>query len=154
MKNKQYLSIKQTKRLQMAGIDLSGVGALWLKLDGEQSQVVGKEFAEFFFLKETLEENTVAPALSLSDLLEIVLPASIKTTNNLLYLLTLQEAMTKDGRRFRAGYSLNTISAYEEDIPVHIHATGEHDNAIDAAYELIMSLLAEDKYFFNLLPHE
>lgn len=62
--------------------------------------------------------------------------------------------MTKDGRRFRAGYVLNTISAYEEGIEAHLHTTGEHDNAIDAAYELIMSLLAEDKYFFNLLPHE
>ncbi len=154
MKNRQYLTIKQTKRLQTAGIDLSGASALWLKLNGEQTQVVSKAFAEFFFLKETIEENTVAPALSLSDLLEIVLPAGIRTSNNLLYLLTLQEAMTKDGRRFRAGYALNTVSAYEEGIPVHLHTTGEHDNALDAAYELIMSLLAEDKYFFNLLPHE
>lgn len=145
MENRQYLSIRQTQRLQDAKIDLSGASALWLKLDGERPQAVSKEFAEFFFLKETIEENTVAPALSLSDIMETVLPAGIRTWNNLLYLLTLQEAITKDGRRFRAAYSLNTISAYEEGIPMQLHTTGDHDNALDAAYELIMSLLAEDK---------
>lgn len=90
MKNKQFLTIKQTQRLQSVQIDLSGASALWLKLDGEQSQVVSEEFAEFFFLKETIKDNTVAPALSLSDLLEKVLPAGIRTSNNLLYILTLQ----------------------------------------------------------------
>lgn len=154
MNNRQYLTIKQTQRLQIERIDLSGASALWLKLDGEKPQAVSKEFAEFFFLKETIEENTVAPALSLSDLLETVLPAGIRTWNNLLYLLTLQEAMTKDGRRYRAGYLLNTVSAYEEGIPVHLHTTGEHDNALDAAYELIMSLLTENKDLFNLIAHE
>lgn len=154
MKNRQYLTIKQTQRLQDEKIDLSEASALWMKLDDQQTQVVSKEFAEFFFLKETIEENTVVPALSLSDLLETVLPAGIRTWNNLLYLLTLQEAMTKDGIRYRAGYLLNTVSAYEEGIPLHLHTTGEHDNAIDAAYELIMSLLAENKDLFNLLPHE
>ncbi len=154
MENRQYLSIRQTQRLQDAKIDLSEASARWMKIDGEQPQVVSKEFAEFFFLKETVEENTVAPALSLSDLLETVLPASIKTWNNLLYLLTLQEAMTKDGRRFRAAYSLNTISAYEEGVPMHLHTTGDHDNALDAAYELIMSLIAENKDLFNLIAHE
>lgn len=154
MKNRQFLTIKQTQRLQDEKIDLSEASALWMKLDGHQPQVVSKEFAEFFFLKETIEENTVVPALSLSDLLETVLPAGIRTWNNLLYLLTLQGAMTKDGIRYRAGYLLNTVSAYEEGIPLHLHTTGEHDNAIDAAYELIMSLLAENKDLFNLLPHE
>lgn len=154
MENRQYLSIRQTQRLQDAKIDLSGASALWLKLDGERPQAVSKEFAEFFFLKEAIEENTVAPALSLSDIMETVLPAGIRTWNNLLYLLTLQEAMTKDGRRFRAAYSLNTISAYEEGIPMHLHTTGDHDNALDAAYELIMSLIAENKDLFNLIAHE
>lgn len=152
MNNRQYLTIKQTQRLQNERIDLSGASALWLKLDGEKPQAVSKEFADFFFLKESIEDNTVAPALSLSDIMETVLPAGIKTWNNLLYLLTLQAAMTKNGLRFRAGYILNTISAYEEGIPMHLHTTGEHDNALDAVYELIMSLLAENKDLFNLCP--
>lgn len=140
MKNRQYLTIKQAQRLQDAKIDLSGASALWLKLDGEEPKAVSKEFVEFFFLKETIEENTITPALSLSDIMETILPAGIRTWNNLLYLLTLQEAMTKNGRRYRAGYVLNTVSAYEEGIPMHLHNTGEHDNAIDAVYELVMRL--------------
>lgn len=154
MNNRQYLTIKQTQRLQNERIDLSGASALWLKLDGDKPQVVSKEFADFFFLKETIKDNTLAPALSLSDIMETVLPAGIWTWNNLLYLLTLQEAMTKNGRRYRAGYLLNTVSAYEEGIPMQLYTTGEHDNALDAVYELIMSLLAENKDIFNLLSHE
>lgn len=152
MNNRQYLTIKQTQRLQNERIDLSGASALWLKLDGERPQAVSKEFADFFFLKESIEDYTLAPALSLSDIMETVLPAGIRTWNNLLYLLTLQEAMTKTGRRYRAGYLLNTVSAYEEGIPMQLHTTGEHDNALDAVYELIMSLLAENKDLFNLMP--
>lgn len=152
MNNRQYLTIMQTQRLQNEGIDLSGASALWLRLDGEKPQAVSKEFADFFFLKESIEDNTLAPALSLSDIMETVLPAGIKTWNNLLYLLTLQAAMTKNGLRFRAGYILNAISAYEEGIPMQLHTTGEHDNALDAVYELIMSLLAENKDLFNLCP--
>lgn len=152
MENRQYLSIRQTQRLQDAKIDLSGASALWLKLDGEMPQAVSKGFADFFFLKESIEDYTLAPALSLSDIMETVLPAGIRTWNNLLYLLTLQEAMTKTGRLYRAGYLLNTVSAYEEGIPMQLHTTGEHDNALDAVYELIMSLLAENKDLFNLCP--
>lgn len=152
MKNRQHLTITQVQLLQEAGIDLSGASALWLKIDGEKPQAVSKEFADFFFLKETIKDNTLAPALSLSDIMETVLPAGIRTWNNLLYLLTLQEAMTKNGRRYRAGYLLNTVSAYEEGIPMQLHTTGEHDNALDAVYELIVSLLAENKDLFNLCP--
>ena len=70
MNNRQYLTIKQTQRLQNERIDLSGASALWLKLDGEKPQAVSKEFAEFFFLKESIEDYTLAPALSLSDIME------------------------------------------------------------------------------------
>lgn len=149
MKNRQHLTITQVQRLQEAGIDLSGASALWFRTYPATPLAISKDAAQYFFFKDA---KSFIPAPTLSDIMETVLPAGIRTWNNLLYLLTLQEAMTKNGRRYRAGYLLNTVSAYEDGIPMQLHTTGEHDNALDAVYELIMSLLAENKDLFNLCP--
>lgn len=144
MKNRQYLTIKQVQRLQDAGVDLSGVNARWMKIDGEKPMVVSREFAYFMFLPETIKQNTICPAPSLSDLMAI-LPASLLTMGNQRYLLTLQAAMMKEGIRYKVGYLIQPIDGVEDDDQTYkaISVTEQHDNPLDAAYEEIMEFVSE-----------
>lgn len=144
MKNKQHLTIKQVKRLQESGIDLSGASALWFRTYPATPLAISKEAAMYFFFKNVKDTKTFAPAPTLSDIVETILPATILTENNLRYHLSIESAMTPDGRRYMAGYVLNTVSEYTEGTPIHIHVTGQHDNALDAVYELIMTFVADN----------
>lgn len=154
MNNRQNLTKKQVYRLQRERVDLSQASMVWMRLENNKPIAVQKDFAQWFFLPDTVEACTICPAPTLSDIMETILPASFITDNNLMYLLTIQSADTKDGKRYRAGYLLNTISAWTEEIPTARYTTGDHDNALDAAYELIMTLLAEDRSLLNFIDNE
>lgn len=146
MKNRQHLTIKQVQRLQEAGVDLSDVNARWMKIDGEKPMVVSREFAYFMFLPDTIKENTICPAPTLSDLMSI-LPASMLTENNLRYLLSIQAAMTKEGVRYKAGYIVQPseeLKAQKDFVFGAISVTEKHDNPLDAAYELVMEFISEN----------
>lgn len=153
MNNRQVLSIKQVRRLQSENVDLSKASMLWVKLENSKPMAVPKEFAEFFFLPDTLKENTICPAPTLSDLMETVLSPSILTWNNLRYFLTIQSAPMKEGVRYKCAYMLHTTLSEYDGVPLHIYKTCQHDNALDAAYEAIMTMIAEgDKHL--LQTHE
>ena len=144
MQNKQYLTIRQVERLQQAGIDLTSASALWFRTYPDAPLAISKEAAQYFFFKDIKKPNTFVPAPTLSDIVETILPATLLTQNNLRYHLSIESAITPDGRRYMAGYVLNTVSEYTEGTPIHIHVTGQHDNALDAVYELIMTLVADN----------
>lgn len=153
MNNRQVLTIKQVKHLQDAHVDLSQSSMIWVELDNGNTIAVNKDFAEFFFLKDTLESNTICPAPTLSDLIETVLPSSILTWNNLRYFLTIQSAPMKEGVRYKCAYMLHTTLSDYDGVPLHIYKTCQHDNALDAAYEAILTMIAEgDKHL--LQTHE
>lgn len=143
MKNRQYLTIKQVKRLTDAGIDLSDASASWMSLEGEKPLAVSNDFARFMFLPETIKENTICPAPTLSDCITL-LPSSLLTENNLHYLLTLQSAMNSNGIWYKAGYLLQPFDGMEkqDDLPGILNGTCKHDNPLDAVYELILEFVA------------
>lgn len=153
MKNRQTLTKKQVYRLQQENVDLSKVSMVWMRLENNKLIAVQKDFAMWFFLPDTVASCTICPAPTLSDILEMILPASIVTSNNLTYLLTMQCAMTDTGARYKCAYSLQTKLDEYTGVPLHQYTTGSHDNALDAAYELIMSIIANGEK--NLLQtHE
>lgn len=125
-----------------------------MRLENNKPIAVQKEFVQWFFLSDTVAACTICPAPTLSDIIETILPASFNTANNLLYMLTIQSVNTKEGKKYMAGYILNTVSAWSEGIPLTMYATVPRDNALDAAYELILTLLAEDRNFFKLTDNE
>lgn len=146
MKNRQHLTIKQVNRLTEAGVDLSGASALWMSLEGEKPMAVSIDFARFMFLPDTIKENTICPAPTLSDCITL-LPSSLLTENNLRYLLTLQSAMTSKGVRYKAAYCLQPFEGVEEQegIAYQMNCTCKHDNPLDAIYELIMGFVANNE---------
>lgn len=153
MNNRQTLNKKQVYRLQRENVDLSKASMLWIRLENNKPMIVPKEFAQWFFLPDTVAACTICPAPTFSDLMETVLPTSILTENNLRYLLTIQAAITTEGKRYKCAYMLQTTLDDYCGVPLHIYKTGEHDNALDAAYEMIITMITEgDKHL--LQTHE
>lgn len=142
MKNRQTLSIKQVKRLLSENVDLSQASMLWVEKNSEPI-AVPKDFPKLFYLPDTIVGKEICPAPTLSDLLETVLPAAILTENNLRYLQTIQAYPTEDGVRYKCAYILHTRLEDYEGIAQYQYKTCKHDNALDAAYEAVMTMIAE-----------